>query len=79
MQMRMTAIRMATMTMVSRMLTTLRRTTNAYSGILLASASQAGYVDAWFDFNSNGRFEHPLEHFNAGTSRYVSVGFQPCH
>lgn len=57
------------------MLTTLRRATQAYSGSFLVNASQAGYVDAWFDFNSNGRFEHPQEHFTGGASRSVGAGF----
>ncbi len=59
------------------MLTTLRRAAQPYSGSFLVNASQAGYVDAWFDFNSNGRFEHPQEHFASGISRQVSAGFSP--
>lgn len=57
------------------MLTTLRRASQSYSGSFLVSASQAGYIDAWFDFNSNGRFEHPQEHYNGGVSRQVNAGF----
>ncbi len=57
------------------MLTSLRRTTEPYSGSFLVNANGAGFVDAWFDFNSNGRFEHPQEHFAQGTSGAVTTGF----
>ena len=38
------------------------------------TASAAGKIDAWIDFNQNGVFDHPSEHLNGGTSFDVVAG-----
>ncbi len=37
-------------------------------------ASAAGKLDAWIDFNANGRFDHPAEHLKNGFSLDVVAG-----
>ncbi|MCG8650650.1 MAG: GEVED domain-containing protein, partial [Pirellulales bacterium] len=47
---------------------------NETASSFLVSSSQAGKLDAWIDFDGNGRFDHPAEHLGDGTSIDVVGG-----
>jgi GEVED domain/Matrixin len=46
----------------------------ALPSFLAVTASVAGKVDAWIDFNQNGVFDDPVEHLNGGVSFDVVAG-----
>ena len=46
---------------------------NALSSFVV-TASAPAFLDAWIDFNRNGRFDHPSEHLRGGASAPVAAG-----
>ena len=55
-------------------LSTLRTTYQPYTTSLHAKSSGAGFLDAWFDFDGNGRFDLSLEHLFGGRSVRLDRG-----
>ncbi|QEF97962.1 Ubp3 associated protein Bre5 [Stieleria maiorica] len=43
-------------------------------GSVLIDVSGTAKLDAWIDFNRNGRFDHPAEHLGSGTSTALVPG-----
>ena len=40
----------------------------------VVTASEPALLDAWVDFNRNGRFDHPSEHLRGGASASIAAG-----
>ena len=47
------------------------------SATLSVTATGAGLLDAWVDFDRNGSWEHPAEHLFGGSSQALSSGSNP--
>jgi hypothetical protein len=55
-------------------LSNLRTTFQPYTTSLYAKSSGSGFLDAWIDFNRNGRFDPTTEHLFAGKSVRLDPG-----
>jgi len=57
-----------------RFTASLRASTTPYTASIIARASTRTKLDAWIDFNGNGRFDNPSEHLWAGQSQVLVLG-----